>query len=81
MTSLKATIDEYSNPFLETSGDLLVLDTRDIVEKSDVMKKNNIHLFNTPHKRQKTKTSELVLSLKSDRNLFSRLYVCCISVS
>ena len=39
------------------------------------MKKNNIHLFNTPHKRQKTKTSELVLSLKSDRNLFSILYV------
>ena len=107
MTSLKATIDEYSNPFLETSGDLLVLDTRDIVEKSvidnlyriealgcqhydnfvserlvertipiyDVMKKNNIHLFNTPHTRQKTKTSELVSSLKSDRNLFSRLYV------
>ena len=110
--SLKATIDEYSNPFLETSGDLLVLDTRDTVEKSvidnlyriealgcqhydnfvserlvertipiyDVMKKNNIHLFNTPHKRQKTKTSELVLSLKSDRNLFFEI-VCCISVS
>ena len=34
VTSLKATIDEYSNQFLETSGDLLVLDTRDIVEKS-----------------------------------------------
>ena len=33
VTSLKATIDEYTNPFLETSGDLLVLDTRDIVEK------------------------------------------------
>ena len=81
VTSLKATIDEYSNPFLETSGDLLVLDTRDIVEKYvidnlyriealgcqqytticertatrendtyyDVMKKNNVHLFNTPH--------------------------------
>ena len=107
VTSLQATIAEYSNPFLETSGDLLVLDTMDIVEKSvidnlyriealgcqqydnfvserlvertitiyDVMKKNNIHLFNTPHKRQKTKTSELVSSLKSDRNLFSRLYV------
>ena len=109
VASLKATIDEYSNPFLETSGDLLVLDTRDIVEKSvidnlyriealgcqqydnvvserlvertipiyDVMKKNNIHtfLFNTPHTRQKTKTSELVSSLTSDRNLFSRLYV------
>ena len=34
VASLKATIDEHSNPFLETSGDLLVLDTRDIVEKS-----------------------------------------------
>ena len=33
------------------------------------------HLFNTPHKRQKTKTSELVSSLKSDRNLFLRLHV------
>ena len=41
----------------------------------DVMKKNNIHLFNTPHKGQNTKISELVSSLKSDRNLFSRLYV------
>ena len=109
LTSLQATIAENSNPFLETSGDLLDLDTMDIVEKSvidnnylyriealgcqqydnfvserlvertipiyDVMKKNNIHLFNTPHTRQKTKTSELVSSLKSDRNLFSRLYV------
>ena len=41
----------------------------------DVMKKNNIHLFNTPHKGQKTKISEPVSSLKSDRSLFSRLYV------
>ena len=41
----------------------------------DAMKKNNIHLFNTPHKRQKTTTSELLSSLKSDRNIFSRLYV------
>ena len=39
------------------------------------MKKNNIHLFNTPHKGQKTKISEPVSSLKSDRSLFSRLYV------
>ena len=97
VTSLKATIDEYSNPFLETSGDLLVLIdnlyriealgcqqydnfvSERLVERTipiyDVMKKNSIHLFNTPHKRQKTKTSELVLSLKSDRNLFLRLYV------
>ena len=29
------------------------------------MKKNNVHLFNTPHKRQKTKTS-ILLSCPSD---------------
>ena len=70
------------NSFFEISRDLLVLDTRDIVDKCvienvyriealgcqqydhfvherlvertkhipDVMKKNNIHWFNTPHK-------------------------------
>ena len=32
--SLKATFDEYGNPFLESSGDLLVLDTRDIVDET-----------------------------------------------
>ena len=32
--SLKYAIGEYSNPFLKTSTDFLVLDTRDIVEKS-----------------------------------------------
>ena len=41
----------------------------------DVMKKNNIYLFNTLHKGQKIKISEPVSSLKSDRSLFSRLYV------
>lgn len=30
---LKSTFDEYGNPFLETSGDQLVLDTRDIENK------------------------------------------------
>ena len=95
------------NPFLETSGDLLVLDTRDIVEKSvidnlfrigalvcqsydnvvsewlvertkpiyDVMKKNNTHLFNTPHKRRRPTLVNVLSSLKSGRNLFSRFYV------
>ena len=47
----------------------LVESTKDIPE---VMKKKNIHLFNAPHKRQKTKTRGLVASLKSDRNVFSR---------
>ncbi len=32
--SMKALIDEYGNPFFETGGDLLVLDTRDIAEKA-----------------------------------------------
>ena len=34
--SVKAAIGEYGNPFLETSSNILVLDTRDIVEKSGV---------------------------------------------
>ena len=32
--SVKSAIGECGNPFLETSSDILVLDTRDIVEKS-----------------------------------------------
>ena len=31
MRSVKSAIGEYGNPFLETSSDILVLDTRDIV--------------------------------------------------
>ena len=34
--SVKSAIGEYGNPFLETSSDILVLDTRHITEKSDV---------------------------------------------
>ena len=107
VTSLKATIDEYSNPFLETSGDLLVLDTRGIVKKSvignlyriealgcqqydnfvserlvernipyEVMKKNNVHLFNTPHQRQKTKTSLLLSCLSHNIFPFAGACLC-----
>ena len=36
MKSLKAAFDEYGSPFLETSNDLLVLDTRDIADKEVV---------------------------------------------
>ena len=39
-----------------------------------VMEKNNIHYIH-PHKRQRTTSSGLVSSLKSNRNLFSRLFV------
>ena len=38
--SLKSTIGEYGNPVLETSTDLLVLDSRDIVEKYII---NNVY--------------------------------------
>ena len=75
VTLLKSAIDEYGNPFLDTSTDILVIDTWDIVEKSVIVQYDNIHLFNTPHKSQNTNTSRLVSSLKNDRNLFSRLYV------
>ena len=34
--ALKASFDEYGNPFLESSTDLLVLDTRDIADKAVV---------------------------------------------
>ena len=32
--SVKSASGEYNNPFLETSSDILVLDARDIIEKS-----------------------------------------------
>ena len=34
--SVKSAFGEYGNPFLETSSEIIVLDTRDIVEKSGV---------------------------------------------
>ena len=34
--ALKASFDEYGNPFLESSDDLLVLDTRDVADKAVV---------------------------------------------
>ena len=38
----------------------------------EVVKLDNIHLFNTPHKRQRTNTSGLVSSLKSQTATLSR---------
>lgn len=105
--ALKASFDEYGNPFLESSDDLLVLDTRDIADRAvvdtlykiealgleqyntfvkerlvervkpldDTISKNNLRLFSTPKKRLKTKAQEMMAEIKSDRNLFSRLYV------
>ena len=95
--SVKSVIAEYGNPFLETSSDIFVLDTRDIVEKSGLY---NVYRMESqgcqqyynlyangscsheeeqytlnPHKPQRTTSSGLVSSPKSDRNLFSRLFV------
>ena len=80
--------------FLETSSDILVLDTRDIVEKYGVynvyrMESHGCQQYYNlyangscsheeeqytlnPHKHQRTTSSGLVSSLKSDRNIFSR---------
>ena len=95
--SVKSAIGEYGNPFPETTSDILVLDTRDSVEKSGVY---NVYRMESqgcqqcynlyandscsheeeqytlnPHKHQRTTSSGLVSSLKSDRNLFSRSFV------
>ena len=43
----------------------------------DTISKNKLHLFSTPKKRKKTKAQEMMAEIKSDRNLFSRLYVAC----
>ena len=40
--SVKSAIGEYGNQFLETSSDILVLDIRDIVEKSGVYNVNRM---------------------------------------
>jgi hypothetical protein len=107
--SMKDTLHEYGNPFLESSGDLLVLDLKDVMNESarkvvaeleglgcqqhttfvserlvnmstpldDAIKKNNICIFDSSKPRKKTKAQEQVSALKSDLNLFSRLYVAC----
>ena len=95
--SVKSAIGEYGNLFLETSSDILVLNTLDIVETSCVYNVYRMEsqgcqqYFNlyangscshgeeqytlNPHKRQRTTSSGLVSSLKSDRKLVSRLFV------
>ena len=95
--SVKSAIGEYGNQFLETSSEFLVLDKRDIVEKSGVYNISRMEsqgcqqYYNLyangscsygeeqytlhPHKHQRTTSSGLVSSLKSNRNIFSRLFV------
>ena len=42
MKALKSAFDEYGNPFLESSSDLLVLDTKDITSEAVVDTVNKI---------------------------------------
>ena len=51
MMSLKSAICEYGNPFIETSSDGLVLDRRDIVEKSVI---DNVHRIDSVRCQQYT---------------------------
>ena len=107
--SLIVVIEEMGNPFLEKSNDLLVLDTRDIVDTSvgetvrkaetlgieqfknfveqrltectvpitEVLTKNKLPLFSSPPVKCPSKMKMQVATLKSDCNLFSRLYIAC----
>ena len=81
--SVKSAIGEYGNPFLETSSDILVLDTRDIVEKSGVY---NVYRMESQGCQQYynlyangscivTKKNNIHYIHTSDRNIFSRLFV------
>ena len=102
-------LDEYGNPFLESSKDLIVLDSKEImpdcvvqsvykakelgetqyntyVEErlnkctspiSDTIQRNKLPLFGTHEKTASNKTKNQVANLKSDCNLFSRLYIAC----
>ncbi len=94
------------SPFLEKSNDLLVLDTRNIMDVSvgetvrkiealgmqqydkerltectvpitEVLPKNKLALFSSPPIKCPSKQKMQVSALKSDCNLFSRLYISC----
>jgi len=107
--SFTAVLDEMGNPFLEESQDLLVLDTKDIMDASvaetvrkveslgedqyksfvderldqptkpitDTLPKNKLPLFSRPPVKTQSKQKMQLAALKSDCNLFSRLYVSC----
>jgi hypothetical protein len=107
--ALTAVIQEMGNPFLEESNDLLVLDTKDIMDESvtktvrkveavgqeqyvtfvderlskcvkpitETLPKNKLPLFSCPTVKSPSKGKLQLKSLKSDCNLFARLYVAC----
>ncbi len=107
--SLVSVFEEMGNPFLEQSNDLLVLDTKDILDASvaeavrkvealgveqyqkfveerlvkcdkpvtDVISKNNLPLLKYTPSKGSSKQKMQIEALKSNCNLFSRLYVSC----
>ena len=107
--SLTAVVEDMGNPFLEESKDLLVLDTKDIMDASvadtvrkvqslgeeqykkfvnerldqptkpvtDIIPKNKLPLFSRPPVKTQSRQKMQLSALKSDCNLFSRLYVSC----
>ena len=108
--SLTSVIDDMGNPFTEESGDLLVLDTKDLADSSvlktveeaealgreqfetfvkerlseertksvhDPIKKNKLSLFRSPRQKEPSKVKQQISSLKSDCELFSRLFIAC----
>ena len=109
--SLVSVMEEMGNPFLEESDDLIVLDSRDILDTcakeeicnaeklgedqyqrfvedrflkcekpiTDIIPKNKLPLFTHTHSKRPSKQKLKVASLKSDCNLFSRLYISCQS--
>lgn len=111
VTSLVNVIEEYGNPFLEKSKDLIVLDTKEIMPEqvrksvyeakdqgealynkfvkerlekcttalSDTITRTNLSLFGTYQETTPGKMKSKVASLKSDCNLFARLYIACQS--
>ena len=44
---------------------------------SDIVSKNKLALFSTPHTKQRSRSKEHVASLKTNCTLFSRLYIAC----
>ena len=101
-------LEEMGNPFLECNQDLLVIDTKDIMDAqvaetvrtietlgeeqyteyvtgleectthiTQRIPKNKLPLFSRPPVKSKSKYKEQLAALKSDCDLFSRLYISC----
>ena len=109
--SLITAMEEYGNPFLEKSKDLIALETKDLMAEaviksvyaakekgellydtfvkellnnhstalSDTITRTNLPLFGKYDEKIPSKAKSKITSLKSDCNLFARLYIACQS--